>query len=270
VCELFALTSARPVDLTFSVAHLARRGGREAENLDGWGLAAYEECDVYLAREPHPASESPLLRCMEHALPPVRLLISHLRAATRGAKALCNTQPFVRVLGGRKHVFAHNGDLDEIQAAAGPYAEIWRPVGDTDSEIAFANLLNALTTLWLPDQAPSLEARLEAIEAFAAALRPLGPANFLYCDGEYLYAHAHRRTQPDGSMQPPGMYLLHGEDVGCREFQGAGVTARCPGGDATLFASVPLSDDPWTPLAEGELVVTEAGRIIHRNIPDPA
>lgn len=269
MCELFALNAARPVDLTFSLAQLARRGGRDATNADGWGLAAYEDCDVYLAREPHPAAESPLLRCMEHALPPVRLLVSHLRSATRGERALCNTQPFVRTLGGRQHVFAHNGDLDDIQLPPEPYGSRWLPVGDTDSEIAFAQLLAALEPVWSSTDPPALPARIAAIAAFAATLRPLGPANFVYCDGEYLYAHGHRRTQSDGSLEPPGLHMLNGEDIGCREFRGAGVTARCPGGQAVIFASVPLSADHWTPLAEGELVVTAAGRVAHRQLPLP-
>ena len=266
MCELFALTSERPVDLTFSLAQLARRGGRDAANCDGWGLAAYEDCDVYLAREPHPAAESPLLKCMEQALPPVRLLVSHLRAATRGERALCNTQPFVRVLGGRKHVFAHNGDLDDIALPPEPAASHWRPVGDTDSELAFANLLAMLAPIWLADDPPDLDARVSAVARFAAQLHPLGPANFIYCDGDYLYAHGHQRTQPDGGMRAPGLYLLSGEDIGCREFHGAGVTARCPGGVATAFASVPLSEDPWLPLAEGELVVTAGGQVVERRM----
>ena len=49
MCELFAISSEKPVDLRFSLNRLARRGGREAQNCDGWGLAAYEDCDVYLS-----------------------------------------------------------------------------------------------------------------------------------------------------------------------------------------------------------------------------
>ncbi len=37
---------------------------------------------------------------------------------------------------------------------------------------------------------PSLERRLEVVEALAAVFRSAGLANFLYADGDALFAHA--------------------------------------------------------------------------------
>jgi predicted glutamine amidotransferase len=54
-----------------------------------------------------------------------------------------NCQPFVRELGGRVHVFAHNGDLDIGALRAKLPLGGFRPVGDTDSEYAFCALLGA-------------------------------------------------------------------------------------------------------------------------------
>ncbi len=51
------------------------------------------------------------LFCLSSCLP-TRLLISHIRHATRGALSLANTQPFGREFGGRTHLFAHNGRLE--------------------------------------------------------------------------------------------------------------------------------------------------------------
>lgn len=103
-----------------------------------------------------------------------------------------NTKPFARELGGRLHVFAHNGNLPGINDSAllttGPY----RPVGQTDSELAFCALLARLNGLWTGDAPPSLDARASLLAAFAADLRPLGPANFLYADGDALFAHGNR------------------------------------------------------------------------------
>ena len=63
-----------------------------------------------------------------------------------------NCQPFARELGGRMHVFAHNGDLDagRLGAPRGSF----RPVGDTDSERAFCVLLERLTAIWLRGGTP--------------------------------------------------------------------------------------------------------------------
>ncbi len=264
MCELFAICSEKPVDLTFSLARLARRGGYEADNIDGWGITAYSGCDVYQAREPQPASDSRLMRCMESALPPTQLLVSHLRQATRGERALCNTQPFVRTLAGRKHVFAHNGDLEGIESLPEFDPGHWLPVGDTDSELAFGALLERIYRLWRQESEPDLDQRLAVIAAFAHDLRPLGPANFLYSDGEFLYAHGHKRIEPDQTTEVPGLHMLISDDAGCGAFEGEGVTAKCPGGHALLFASVPLTDGAWIPLKRGELVIVREGRVVRR------
>jgi hypothetical protein len=57
--------------------------------------------------------------------------------------------------------------------------------------------------------APPLAARLAAVEGFAAEMRPLGIANFLYSDGEFVFGHGRRRTQADGIVAPPGLWFRH-------------------------------------------------------------
>lgn len=64
-----------------------------------------------LYKEPEPAGDSLWLALIQERRLPTRLLISHIRHATRGARTLANTQPLARELGGRTHVFAHNGRL---------------------------------------------------------------------------------------------------------------------------------------------------------------
>ena len=263
VCELVGLSAANPIDLTFSVAQLARRGGYEAANVEGWGLAAYEDFDVYLAREPRPASDSRLRECMEKHLPATQLAISHLRQATLGLKCLRNTQPFVRTLGARKHVFAHNGHLPDLLQGTQEMGR-WRPVGDTDSEIAFGILLISLEKIWSTATPPELGRRIEVVEAFARQIRPLGPANFLYSDGELLIAHGNRRIKPDGEIRPPGLGMHECYDTTSRQYDGKGVSAQRNGEPALVFASVPLSDNGWEPLSAGELIVARQGEVITR------
>nr|WP_288756156.1 class II glutamine amidotransferase [uncultured Pseudomonas sp.] len=51
---------------------------------------------------------------------------------------------------------------------------------------------------------PTLKQRLDLIASFAIELRKLGPANFMYADGDVLFAHADRRLQVDtGLVAPP-------------------------------------------------------------------
>ena len=68
-------------------------------------------------------------------------MIAHIRHATRGADSLANTQPFVRELGGRVHVFAHNGHSGEAIPADALSGQCYQPIGETDSEAAFCHLM---------------------------------------------------------------------------------------------------------------------------------
>ena len=130
MCELLAMSSSQPARLTFSLRTLASRGGLAGNTHDGWGVAFYQGKDVALFREPAAAGDSALVRYLESQGPSTNLAISHIRRATHGAVQLSNTQPFARELGGRTHVFAHNGHLPGIVNSAvlalGPYVRLER------------------------------------------------------------------------------------------------------------------------------------------------
>jgi len=262
MCELFAMSSRVPATLGFSLERLARRGGDEGPHRDGWGLAFYERADCLLLREPHPASQSRLMKFMGREGLRTRMALSHIRLATFGERSLRNTQPFGRELGGRMHVFAHNGDLPAL-AGTGPTAGgRFRPIGNTDSEHAFCGLLTRIAPLWdqVTEQPPPLAERLAVIADYAAELRALGPANFIYADAHALFVHSDRRTQSDGRLCPPGLYLLQR----CcwrsaPELEEAGVRLKTVRQDVALVASVPLTDELWQPLGEGDLIALADG-----------
>jgi glutamine amidotransferase len=134
MCELFCLSSRRPTRTTFSLRHFAAHGAPDTRNVDGWGVAFHDGRDARLYKEPEPAGESPLLGFIERHLRPTHLLISHIRRATVGGNSLANTQPFARELGGRVHLFAHNGGFGGIDAQFARSAHRFHPVGETDSE----------------------------------------------------------------------------------------------------------------------------------------
>lgn len=109
--------------------------------------------------------------------------------------------------------------------------------------MAFCILLERLAPLWLDDVKPSIEDRLAIIAEFAANMQALGPANFLYTDGDALFAHGDRRIQASGAIAAPGLWHLAGH---CREggtFSGAGIALEAEGRDreVVLMASVPLN-----------------------------
>ena len=173
----------------------------------------------------------------------------------------------MRELGGRFHIFAHNGHVpDVISAPALPLGR-FRPVGETDSEYAFCALLARLEGSWLATTLPTLEARLGIIRGFAQELRQLGPANFLYSDGDHLFVHSDRRRQADGSLAPPGLHILHRECFEGMPFETSGLKIKTPSQHVVLVASVPLTDETWHPLTQGEVTVlrnAELGRGLRR------
>ena len=266
MCELLGMASRYPATLTSSLERFARRGGEAGPHADGWGVAFYDGADIRRLREPEPAAQSPWIAFVRSQQRPARLALAHIRKATVGDCLLANTQPFVRELGGRMHVFAHNGDLDAIDRRWRAHLRHYLPVGSTDSEVAFCALMDRLQPLWAAARrswrhAPTVAERQEAVEAFAHDMRGYGPANFLYSDGELLFAHGHKRRQADGEIRPPGLVTLTRT---CDPGDGTLVrTDRCPPGacqEVTLVTSVPLTDEPWRPLEAGEVMTLRLER----------
>lgn len=245
VCELLGVSAPHPTSLQRPLGELARHGGETGPHRDGWGIAYLDGHDAFLIREPSAAHESDLRRFLHDRDRPGDLVIAHVRHATQGDLSLRNTQPFVRELGGRMHVFAHNGMLPGIERDRRFRARWTRPVGETDSEHAFCALVDRMRPLW-DRGTPDLHERFEEVLAFAQELRTLGPANFLYSDGELLFAHSHRRRNSLGQIEPPGLHVHAGDE-------------------ATWIASVPLTDEGWRPLPEGKLIALQRGRVVASN-----
>jgi len=191
------------------------------------------------------------------------ILISHIRHATQGALTLANTQPFVRQLGARAHVFAHNGNLTGLEKHAVSMSG-QRPVGETDAERAFCLLLARLGSAWAGARVPSIEARTAIVAKFASDMRTLETANFLYADGDVLFAYGHRRwNQASRAAEPPGLWMLNRECVHDAPRDGRPVSIVSEVETSLLIASVPLTEaTTWQPLREGELLISRDGKVI--------
>lgn len=256
------MSSRFPTTIRLSLDELARHGGGTGPHRDGWGIALWQDGDAFTIREPNAASSSQWVAFLQEQQPRSSIAIAHIRQATQGARSLRNTQPFARELGGRMHLFAHNGMLVDIERDARFRTDRFRRVGETDSEHAFCALLERLGPLWEREM-PTLGDRVRVLDSFAADLRALGPANFLYTDGDAVFAHGHKRKH-DGEIRPPGLHVL------CRSCSIRSEPSPLAGVDiepaerqeVALVASVPLSAEDWKPIAEGELVVLRAGRIV--------
>lgn len=261
MCELLGFSASAPTRVRLMLHEFARQGGETANNRDGWGLALYQGRDSHITREAQPAADSAELRFLrEHELASP-LGIAHVRHATQGADTLANTQPFSARLDGRLHVFAHNGVISD-SASLGPFQPPWQPLGETDSECAFALLMQRLAAL-SGARRGNWRARFEVFAALCAELCPRGIFNVLFSDGEYLYAHAHKRHWHHGDQPTaPGLWHLqraHRPDS--LPLTGLQVDTTTPA-QIHFLASVPLSDEAWQPLSEGELRVFRNGELV--------
>jgi len=112
---------------------------------------------------------------------------------------------------------------------------------------------------------PRLQDRLDIVSTFAAIARELGPANFIYSDGDAVFIHGDRRHHGDGlGIRPPGLHVLESRSASPQHaFDAGGLSVRTgPDEGMILAASVPLTGDPgWRPLAQGEILVLQGATI---------
>lgn len=270
MCELLAISSRKPSAVTYSLTEFARHGGETYANSSGWGIAYFHDRDAFLVKEAEPAADSPWVRFIASQELTSTCVLAHVRLATVGEPALHNTHPFRRALGGRTHVFAHNGTIKGL-AERYPAANLSRdPVGETDSEHAFCLLLERLKPLWHGvDDKPPVEARLEVFADFAAEAKALGAANFLYSDGDALFVHAHKRVYEEngGFSEPraPGLSVKNCHRCATApDWHCDGLDLHLEDDRTLIFASVPLDDTGWEPLPEGTALAARHGEEVAR------
>ena len=269
MCELLGLSSNLPATLSLSLQRLAEHGAPPTSIRDGWGIAYYDGADVRLIKDAGPANDSDWLQFVSQHDLRSPIVMAHIRKATVGAPSYRNAQPFVREMAGRMHCFAHNGWLPGLLESPAFRSSRFAPVGETDSEQAFCTLLEDLGALWIkPRDIPPLEARLNIVTAYAERLRQFGPANFLYSDGDALFAHGDRRKSlATGEVVAPGLvYLLRDCPRSSAIITGNGLSVTAVDQAVALVASVPLSAEPWREITEGEVTVFRAGQIAARRI----
>lgn len=265
MCELLAMSCRYPARLTHSLANLASRALPPSSNRDGWGVAFYQGVDIALYRDTQPATESLLLQWLSRSSPATRTAIGYIRHGTQGGVTLANTAPFVRELNGRMHTFVHNGNL----RCSGKHLarQTWRfqPLGQTDSELAFCELMENIASLSAERSVlPALARRMEVVSEMAALFRQCGPSNFIYSDGDVVFVHADQRFQKEaGIIAPPALYLF---ECISGDVPGLVCEAEPSSGEAEqrvmMLATVPLSAQHWEPLERGRLLALREGEIV--------
>lgn len=255
MCELLGVVSNIPVDLAFSFTGFAMRGGQTGPHADGWGLCMYDGLYARSFLEPHPAFSSPLARFLRENPIETALAVAHIRKKTRGEPRIVNTHPFVRV-GHRRHmVFAHNGTLPNIRSRK---LQFESTLGDTDSEHAFCVLLEELRAAYGETYPSDPHALGKTLHELGNELGADGVFNFLYADGEHLYARCGDSLSFLERKPPYGTATLVDADVRVNLGE---IIGEVPDSRMAVIATEPLTrDEPWEKGKPGELWVFRAGQ----------
>lgn len=243
-----------PTDICFSFAGFHHRGGRTDKHADGWGIAFYEGPGCRLFIDTKPAVDSPIAGLVRSY--PIHSLnvIAHIRKATVGKVALENTHPFVREMWGRYWSFAHNGTLQNFTPRFNGRYRRYRPVGSTDSELAFCHILETLRRLY-PSGRPQLSELYASIAEIAAELGRFGDFNFLLSNGDMLFAHCAKKLCYIVRQAPFTTAHLVDEDYAV-DFS----LVTAPADRVAVIATTPLTDnETWTTMEPGQLLLFRDG-----------
>jgi glutamine amidotransferase len=251
MCELLGMSANVPTDICFSFSGLMQRGGRTGPHRDGWGITFYEGKGFRTFKDPNPSYNSKIAELVQKYPIKSCSVISHIRQANRGGVKLENTHPFTRELWGRFWTFAHNGQLTGYQDLD---TGRFRPVGETDSELAFCWLLKQMEQRF-PEPPTDIVALFRFIAECCATLKGLGVYNMLLSDGEYLMTFCTNNLHWITRRAPFGQASLIDEDVTVN-FQ----EETTPNDVVTVIATQPLTDnEQWQKMQPGESVLFYLG-----------
>ncbi len=257
MCELLGMSANVPTDICFSFTGLMQRGGKTGPHRDGWGITFYEGKGFRTFKDPQPSCQSKIAELVQAYPIKSCAVISHIRQANRGGVALENTHPFTRELWGRFWTFAHNGQLSGYESM---FTANHRPVGKTDSELAFCWLLKKLDDKY-SEQPQDMSEVFEYIASCCDELREMGVFNMLLSDGEYVMTYCTNHLYWITRRAPFGKAALIDEDVEVN-FQ----EETTPNDVVTVIATQPLTlNEQWQRMRPGEFNLFHLGELVKTN-----
>jgi len=258
MCQLLGMNSHLPASLTLSFTGFSQRGGCTDHHSDGWGIAFFESDSAEPGKgvrhfvDKASAATSPIAQMLKNYAIKSHNVVAHVRKATTGSVALENCHPFVRELWGRYWVFAHNGDLKNY---APRLHGSFRPVGSTDSELAFCWLMQELAKSHAG--VPSVDELTRTLQELVPQISRHGTFNFLLSNGQALWAQATTRLHYVLRAHPFPQVHLKDDDVTVNLAQ-----LNSPQDRLAIITTEPLTtDEDWTAFNPGELKVFVDGTL---------
>ncbi|MGR4991202.1 class II glutamine amidotransferase [Vibrio rotiferianus] len=257
MCELLGMSANVPTDICFSFTGLMQRGGRTGPHRDGWGITFYEGKGFRTFKDPNPSCDSKIAELVQNYPIKSRAVVSHIRQANRGGVNLENTHPFTRELWGRYWTFAHNGQLTDYQEL---HTGRHRPVGETDSEMAFCWLLKQMEDKF-PEPPHDMESVFTYVAQCCDRLKKKGVFNMLLSDGEFVMTYCTNHLYWITRRAPFGKAALLDEDVEIN-FQ----EETTPNDVVSVIATQPLTgNETWQRMKPGEFGLFHVGELVLNN-----
>lgn len=276
MCQLLGMNCAQPTDFSFSFRGFCERG---AIHSHGFGLAIYEGKGVRSFLDTLPAPTSPVAKFVQQYPICTHNMIAHIRYATTGAVSLENVHPFQRELWGIVWAFAHNGQVpkfdDSTPLSRQPLLGSatmddfhYHPVGETDSEAVFCQILNALKAEF--DELPTLPVLHRFLSQLCEEII-LGDEdttifNFLLGCGQHtLFAYSWPGSRPGSTVWNGLFYLIRGLTsktaslVDC-DYSINFSEATASNDPVAIIATKPLTDEEgWVEFKRGQLLMFNNG-----------
>ncbi|GAC1457817.1 MAG: class II glutamine amidotransferase [Chamaesiphon sp.] len=251
MCQLLGMNCNVPTDICFSFEGFSARGGKTDNHHDGWGIAFFEGLGCRIFLDAKPSVTSPVADLVRRYPIHSTHVIAHIRKATQGIVALENCHPFQRELWGRYWVFAHNGDLPDLDPKN---VGFYQAVGKTDSERAFCLMLETLRQHFHQGE-PPLEELYPVLKNMTVMLAQKGVFNYLLSNGEHFFAHCSNHLSYVVRQAPFAAAHLIDQDLTV-DFQ----KLTTPRDRVALIATTPLTDNEvWTQIQPGELLIFQDG-----------
>lgn len=254
MCQLLGMNCNVPTDICFSFTGFQARGGITDHHTDGWGISFFEGKGVRQFLDPNASANSPVADFIRTYPIKSKNVISHIRKATQGETRLENTHPFVRELWGNYWSFAHNGDLKNFAPVLDGR---FRPVGTTDSELAFCYILQELQKSF-GETKPSIKEIGEKLNQLTIHIAGFGNFNFLLSNGEFMLAHCSTRLASIVRKAPFTTAQLKDQEVAV-DFS----SVTTSNDRVAVIATNPLTDnETWTVHEPGTLLMFCEGEIV--------
>lgn len=170
------------------------------------------------------------------------------------------TQPFSRSFAGRDWLFTHNGYLDkrELEKLHADKSRFLEPLGQTDSELAFCNLLAKVAESGarkISDIDPQI------LHSWFLRFDALGSSDMYFTDGSSMVFFQGSQSPKQlrySRIQPPENQDLYTSDVAKIKFNDPRDSYRT----AFVMSSAPFSTGEWTLMRPRQMLIVRQGLIV--------